>query len=169
MHKIRMQQNQKVVLGLIAVALFIAVVYSLPTLLSQTVPDQCTAEGVCLHEQQLKFIASIAPALVAAGFVIGALAFFFFAETRKVERIEVKPEKESVLSLLEKDERKIVSCIIDEGGRVLQSELSHLEGIGKVKAHRLLERLERRGVIQKESHGKTNLVKLSKEIKEIFV
>ncbi len=163
-----MQHNQKVILGIIAVVFLIAVVYFLPTLLTQTIPQQCTVEGQCVHEQELKALINWAPVMVVGGFLIGAIAFYFFAETKKVERVEVRPEKESVLRLLEKDERKIVSHVADEGGRVLQSELSHLEGIGKVKAHRLLERLEKRGVIEKETHGKTNLVKLAKEIKEIF-
>lgn len=163
-----MNKNNKIIFGLIAVALFIAVIYLLPSILEQTISTQCVTDGQCIHEKELKVIMGFAPMLVVAGFIVGALAFFFLGEMRKVERVEVKPEKDSVLLLLEKDERKIVSRIVEEGGRILQSEISHIEGIGKVKAHRMLERLERRGVVEKESHGKTNLVKLSKNLKDLF-
>jgi len=163
-----MEKNQKTVLGLVAVALLISVIYLLPSVLSQTTSRVCTVNGDCIHEEQLAFLQSITPAFVIAGFILGVLAFFFFGETRKVERIESKPEKETVLKLLEKDERKILARVVEEGGRVLQSELSHIEGVGKVKAHRIVDRLVSRGVIEKESHGKTNLVKLTKEMQKLF-
>ncbi|MBI5159668.1 hypothetical protein HY992_06115 [Candidatus Micrarchaeota archaeon] len=163
-----MDKNRKIIFGLVAVAVFIAVVYLLPTMLTLAIPQDCTINGRCLHEEELNLFTKISPAFVIAGFVIGALAFFFFAETKKIERVEIKPEKENVLTLLEKDERKVVSRIVEEGGRVLQSEISHIEGIGKVKAHRVLERLEKRGVVEKEAHGKTNLVKISRNLKGLF-
>lgn len=52
---------------------------------------------------------------------------------------------------------------------MLQSEISHYPGLGKVKAHRITERLLARGILQKESHGKTNLVKLTPDILRLLV
>lgn len=162
-------ENKKVVLGLAAVTVFILVVYLLPNILVQNISAQCTLDGNCLHEQQLKEYISLSPLLFALGFLLGAVAFYFFAETRKVERIEVKPDRDAVLRLLDSDERKVVSRIVDEGGRILQSEISHIEGMGKVKAHRVLDRLQQRGVVEIEGHGKTNLVKLSKDLQNVFL
>jgi len=46
---------------------------------------------------------------------------------------------------------------------------SRIEGIGKVKAHRILERLEKRGILAKEQYGKTNMVKLTEKYRKLFV
>jgi uncharacterized membrane protein len=71
-----------------------------------------------------------------------------------------------MLGMLPSDEKKVISRLVAEGGRATQAEISRIEGMGKVKAHRILERLERRGAISKESSGKTNIVRLNKHILE---
>lgn len=75
---------------------------------------------------------------------------------------------EVILSLLKNNERKIISYLIQNDGKVLQSEISRLDGIGKVKAHRHVAVLIKRGIIIKESQGKTNMLFLSNEIKKLF-
>ena len=76
--------------------------------------------------------------------------------------------KNTILKLLNFNERKILEKLIDERGEALQSELSQMEGMNKLKAHRAIRNLELRGVIKTENYGKTRRVLLSKDIKNIL-
>ncbi len=59
--------------------------------------------------------------------------------------------------------------ILESNGKIFQAEISRIEGIGKLKSHRILQRLLDRQVIEIERHGKTNIVKLAKNIQEALV
>lgn len=165
-----MKNNLKVLLGLLALVVLMILVYWLPNFVHQTNPTACTdTSGNCEHEARMNLLTDLIPVFIGIGFVIGAAAFYFFTENKKVEYVEVKPNQEAILKLLSKEERKVVTKIVEEGGKALQSEISMLDGMGKVKSHRVIDRLVDRGIIEKEQHGKTNLVKLSKELKEVLV
>ena len=60
----------------------------------------------------------------------------------------------------------MVNLLVESNGKVLQAEVTRLPGMSKVKSHRVVQKLIDRGVIEKESIGKTNVLKFSKEIKE---
>ncbi|MCX6776129.1 MAG: hypothetical protein NT130_04755 [Candidatus Micrarchaeota archaeon] len=164
-----MKNNFRVLLGFIALVALFIVLYWLPNFIQETNPTQCTVNGQCEHEARMNLLMYLSPVFVAIGFVLGAVAFYFFTENKKVEYVEVKPSPEAILKLLPADERKVVAKIAEEGGKALQSEISLLDKMGKVKSHRIIDRLEERGIVEKEQHGKTNLVKLTKELKDALV
>ncbi|MFQ6106213.1 MAG: helix-turn-helix transcriptional regulator [Thermoplasmata archaeon] len=66
------------------------------------------------------------------------------------------------LRLLPGDESKMLRQIFDAGGQILQKDLVYRAGFSKVKVTRLLDKLERKGLIVRERHGSTNLVRVSK-------
>jgi len=66
------------------------------------------------------------------------------------------------LRLLEPDERKVVEALIEAGGTLLQKEISWKTGYSRVKTHRILVRLIRRGVVTSEKYYNTNKITLSK-------
>ena len=81
----------------------------------------------------------------------------------------VKPiNNGSILKLLNPNEKKVVERIIENKGSVLQSEISRIEGMTKLKAHRAVKDLERKGIVNLEQYGKTNKIILTKDIKEII-
>jgi len=164
-----MKNNLRVLLGILSLVVLVTVLYSLPNVIKQTNPTECTVNGQCEHEARMNLLTYLSPVFVALGIVIGAVAFYLLTENKKTEYVEVKPNPEAILNLLPKEERKVISKIAEEGGKALQSEISMLEGMGKVKSHRVIDKLVKRGIIEKEQHGKTNLVKLSKELKEVLV
>lgn len=77
--------------------------------------------------------------------------------------------KNIILRLLNSDEREVLEKLIEGRGTVLQSEISRTEGMTKLKAHRAVKDLERKGMIKTESHGKTNRIFLTKDIKDIIL
>jgi len=70
--------------------------------------------------------------------------------------------REHDLGSLKEDERRLYGMIADRGGEVLQRDLVASEEFSKAKVTRLLDKLEGRGLIKRERHGMTNLVKLQR-------
>ena len=75
----------------------------------------------------------------------------------------------SILKLLNSNEKKVVEKIIENKGSALQSEISRMEGMTKLKAHRAVKELERKGIVKLEQYGKTNRIILAKDIKEVIL
>ena len=63
--------------------------------------------------------------------------------------------------LLESDERQVVDELVKAGGSLLQKELSWETGFSRVKTHRILVRLIRRGVVTSEKYYNTNRITLA--------
>jgi len=63
--------------------------------------------------------------------------------------------------LLESEERRVVDALVKAGGSLLQKELSWETGFSRVKTHRILVRLLRRGVVTSEKYYNTNRVTLA--------
>jgi uncharacterized membrane protein len=68
---------------------------------------------------------------------------------------------EIALRLLEPDERRVVETILDEGGTMLQKDISHELGFSRVKTHRVLKRLIKRGVVEAQEYYNTNKITLT--------
>jgi uncharacterized membrane protein len=68
-----------------------------------------------------------------------------------------------VMRVLKGDEKKIYQQLLDTGGEMLQKDLVLSSGFGKAKVTRLLDKLEKKGLITKTRHGMTNKVTLKKE------
>ena len=90
------------------------------------------------------------------------------------EKIEYasKPGSENlsstILNLLNSNERKIVKRLMQEKGVTLQSEISRMNNMGKVKAHRSIQELVRKGIVTQEKYGNTNRIILSEDVKKII-
>jgi len=80
-----------------------------------------------------------------------------------------KYDKNIVLKFLNPGERKVVETLIEKKGEVLQSDITRMEGMTKLKTHRAVRDLERKGIIKREAHGKTHKIILSKDIKEAIL
>ena len=77
------------------------------------------------------------------------------------------PEKSSTeiaLQLMDTDERRIIQTLLDANGSILQKEISWKTGFSRVKTHRVLARLIRRGVVTAEKYYNTNKIILSSSI-----
>jgi uncharacterized membrane protein len=86
-------------------------------------------------------------------------------------KIEESKEKQiqiifSLVEMLNPEEKEVVKKLFENRGEILQSKLS--KSFGKVKTFRVLENLRKRGVIEKEPYGKTNLIKLSERFRGIL-
>ena len=76
-----------------------------------------------------------------------------------VKRIKDKKKKLD-LSGLDKDERKVIDLLLNENGAMFQSSLMEKMEIGKVKATRLLDKLESKQLIERKRRGMNNIIVL---------
>ncbi|MFA5764155.1 MAG: hypothetical protein WC915_05095 [archaeon] len=161
--------NKKTIAGLIILIGIVSIIFYLPNIISLTNPTVCTIDGVCQHEERVNLLTALIPIAIISGVIIGAIVFFFMSVKLEKQNDNLENVTQTLIQFLNKDEKKIVEKIIENDGKIYQSELSRIEGIGKLKSHRIIRRLEERNVIEIEKHGKTNIIKLKKEIKTVLL
>jgi uncharacterized membrane protein len=74
-----------------------------------------------------------------------------------------------LLRFLNYNENKVMKKLIEKDGTLLQSEISRMPNMGKVKTHRVIKDLEIKGVIQVTKYGKTNQISLSDDVKKVLL
>jgi len=156
--------NKRTILGVMALICAIAVIFYLPTLISYTNPQTCTIDGVCQHEQRLVFLTELIPLFIIIGVLIGAVVFFFMATKLDSRKKDLEGITSALVQFLNRDEKLVVQKLLENNGKVLQAEISRIEGLGKVRSHRVIQKLVDRGVIEVEKYGKTNNIKLTKAV-----
>lgn len=74
-----------------------------------------------------------------------------------------------ILNFLSYNEKKVINKLIEKKGTALQSEISRMESLGKVRTHRIVKDLEKKGLITVEKYGNTNNIKLTENINNILI
>ena len=72
-----------------------------------------------------------------------------------------EPALDAVLRVLNEDERKVIETLVAEGGTMLQKDIRWKIGLSRVKTHRILFRLAKRGIVSAEKYYNTNKIKLA--------
>jgi uncharacterized membrane protein len=164
-----MDRNKKIVVGVIALVAFLFVAFSIGGLfVAASDASICVAAGtdLCPHKQQIDFLAGTLPVIASIAVIAGALVYYLMAGRVESSEKNLKKNSEVLLRFLSPEEKKLVGALIDNKGKVLQAEITRLPGMSKLKSHRVVQKLLDKGVIEKDSVGKTNVVRFTKEIKE---
>jgi len=143
-----MELKRKLIIFGILVSTFVFSV-SFATLYAQTHIIEGTACSCTLP------IPLLIPMFSSFGILVGLVSFYLLLPTIERSKKEIK----NWIELLDPLEKEIIEMIIEGEGRITQAKISRK--IGKVKAFRVLERLKKRGLIEKIKEKKTNLIKLS--------
>ena len=107
-------------------------------------------------------------ALSSLGIFVGVLLYYFLAGRLQKTVHHLEQNAHAALRVIDADERKIIEALIRHNGTILQSRLDKETGMTRLQAWRTLERLEKKNVVIKERTGKTNNVRLSKELLDAF-
>jgi len=75
---------------------------------------------------------------------------------------ETEREQELISRLLDGDEKKLFNLIIESDGVILQKDIVAMGIFSKAKVTRLLDKLENRGLIERERYGLTNRIRAKK-------
>jgi len=72
-----------------------------------------------------------------------------------------EPALDAVLRVLNEDEKKVIETLVDEGRTMLQKDIRWKVGFSRVKTHRILFRLAKRGIVSAEKYYNTNRITLA--------
>jgi|SRR3989338_3095827 len=92
--------------------------------------------------------------------IIGFLGFYLFVNSNTTEKMqkEVAEKINMAAKGLQDDEKKAYEIVAASEGVIFQGELVEKMGYTKVKASRILDKLEGKGLIERRRRGLTNIV-----------
>jgi uncharacterized membrane protein len=110
----------------------------------------------------------VAPLIVVAMVVGYVLVFPEIGEEKSDEKPSLVQSVEeegsaidAVLRVLNDDERSVIEALVAEGGTMLQKDIRWKTGLSRVKTHRILHRLAKRGIVSAEKYYNTNKIMLA--------
>ena len=80
-----------------------------------------------------------------------------------------KSSKILFLKFLNYGENQVMKKLIENKGTILQSEISRMSNMGKVRTHRIITELKKKEIITLEKYGKTNRINLTEEAKNVLL
>ncbi len=98
------------------------------------------------------------------GIVVGAAVYFLMSERVQIKTREATGNAKLLLSFLSTEERAVVELLLASDGHTTQAQVSHLEDMTRLKAHRTVLRLSEKKIIRIEKLGKTNQLWLAVSI-----
>lgn len=105
--------------------------------------------------------------VILAVFFVASLFYYLFSI--KIEQKERLIEKniEVMNTILNDDEKKIMDKLTRHNGELEQQEISKM--LDKIKAHRVIKKLQEKGIIEVKKQGKTNTIKLNEALKKELI
>ena len=80
-----------------------------------------------------------------------------------------KSSKILFLKFLNYGENQVMKKLIENNGTILQSEISRMSNMGKVRTHRIITELKKKEIITLEKYGKTNRINLTEDAKNVLL
>jgi len=150
------------IIGIAAIMTIIVLIFN--TALKDIVTSNCILihgdTKTCPMFDTIRTQTGISLGIIGVVVIIGLVIMF----QKPKERVIVKTvkEKKKALNLdgLDKDEKKVIDLLRNEGNAMFQADLMEKLGIGKVKTTRMLDKLESKQLIERKRRGMNNLVVL---------
>ncbi len=99
------------------------------------------------------------------GVASGLTLYKILDATLEKQKSLAKSNTEIIMRFLSPEDREVLGLLTAKDGMTTQSEIAKLPGMSRLKAHRLVKKLEGRGIIHIEKYGKVNMVRLTEELK----
>ncbi|AFK22271.1 cell wall-binding repeat-containing protein [Pyrococcus sp. ST04] len=119
-----------------------------PIVTTQSTPQHPPASG-----SKIYFLLGMIAMLIIMSPII------FYLHKRIVSR------KQEILEQFNEKEIAVLKAIIENGGEIKQEELPELVGYSRPTISRIIQDLEKKGIVAREKSGKTFIVKMIKKIK----
>lgn len=154
-------ENKNVGLLIVGIAvIMIIIVFIFNSALKNIVGQTCTHGPTCTMYDTIKTQTWLSLGIVGIILIIGVVIML----SKPREKIVVKKikEKKKKLNLegLDKNEKKVIDLLLEEGKAMFQSTLMEKMEIGKVGVTRLLDKLEAKQLIERKRRGMNNIVVL---------
>lgn len=103
---------------------------------------------------------------LAVIFVTSLLYYLFSLKITQKEKC-IGKNIEILYTILDNDEKKVLEKLSKNKGTLEQSEISKM--YDKIKAHRIIKKLEEKGLIEIKKEGKKNTLNLKDELKKELI
>jgi uncharacterized membrane protein len=97
---------------------------------------------------------------VAYGFLWSSLSYFEINRKKKDSEAILK----TVFLFLSNDEKNMIEFLVQNDGQTTQAELSRLPGMNRVKAFRLLQKMQGKNLVEIIPHGKVRRIRIKENI-----
>jgi len=104
----------------------------------------------------------------SSGLFIGGFVYYLFNKDHIKEKNKIVKGIKKTLCFLEREEKNIITALIEHSGEITQKNLSDQTGFNKVKISRVINKLEVKGLIKKMKYGMTNKIVLNEDLKNLF-
>lgn len=142
-------------------AIFVIIIFLFQGALMQIINSTCTMDkATCPMTQTTNQQTYLSLAIVGVLVILGIILIFVKPKERIVFKKIKEKSKKVDMEKLDAEERKVVELLLKENRAMFQSSLMEKMEIGKVKATRLLDKLEAKQIIERKRRGMNNIVVL---------
>ena len=109
--------------------------------------------------------------MVVSIFVALAYGFFwsrFLSDKLKKSEIENKNMLDIVMKFLSREEKMVITLLVENNGKAKQSEISKLNNMGRVKALRTVQKMQEKNLVKVVPHGKQRIIELKENIFDLL-
>ena len=121
--------------------------------------DQIIARVYEVNGRASLGLSLLLPAFGFFGIVVGAIAYFLLEGQRPQRKSDDRAVLTVVRGMLSDQERSVFDLLRSRGS-LFQSEIASQSGFSKVKAHRVISDLERKGIVTRTAAGKQRVIRL---------
>lgn len=157
-----MDNRRNIILGIVTISIFIFLVTVLVFVFAlysegQHVPDFLQP----FMDYHIHFMVLMGIFGVGSGLV----AYTIMNASIEKEKKMLQTNAGIIMKFLGPDERLVMGLMSSKEGMTTQSEISRLPGMSRLKAHRIVKKLEGRGIVHIEKYGKINLIRVVEELR----
>ena len=157
-----MDNRQKIVLGLVVVSIFIFLVTVLVFVFAlysegQPIPDILRP----FLDFHMHFMVIMGLFGVGSGLIVYRLMSTYIEKEKNI----VKTNTNIIMKFLSPEDREVVDLLLSKDGMTTQSEIARLPRMSRLKAHRIVKKLEARGIVHVEKYGKINMIRIVDELR----
>jgi len=102
------------------------------------------------------------------GILIGMIVYYLMSERVEARDATLRLSRKLIQSFFTPEEWLIIRTLAERRGEATQYELSRLEGMNKLRVHRLLNTLEQKGLVKRYKTGRQNRVLLDDTLSQIL-
>ena len=103
--------------------------------------------------------------IILAVLFVACLLYYLFSLKIDSQKGMISRNMEILYTILDEDEKKVIKKLVDNNGELPQNDISKMFG-DKIRAHRVIKKLEDKKIIDIHKNGKGNSIKLKSELRE---
>jgi len=156
-NKMQFKLYKPYLIAMMVISLFIFIV-SLSSLYAQRVIS-CGAFQTCTIP-----IPFLIPITASIGLFIGTFVYYLMVKQLRKKETNLGKCSKLIYNIFSEDEKNILKEIAQQKS-ITQAKISSITGLPRLKVFRIIEKLKKKGFIEKQEKGKARIIKIKDEIK----